>query len=95
MDTNDLIIHFIIKSIILKMKLLILLLSIFIFISCSLCSMEQSVTIKIKSTNVGFDFYGEDGELLLDFTNKKELDLLKYVYEVSLEHREELKKEFK
>ena len=127
------------------MKFSILLLSIILFIGCSLCSMEKSVTFKLIQTDVGYDVYSEDGELLLEFTknsdidefellekiykvsliqsvnliptregyeisgedgelfleltnkncNKKELDLLKYIYEVSLEHREELQKKIK
>lgn len=61
------------------MKFVILTLSIFIIVNCSLCSMEQSVTFKLKPSDVGYDVYGEDDELLLEFTdlncNQGELEL--------------------
>ena len=80
-----------------KMKFIIFLLLVIFILSCKLISLENSVTIKLNPTDEGYDIYCEDGELLLEFTennDKEEIKLLKYIYDVSLEHREELKKEF-
>jgi len=73
----------------------IILLSVLIIISCSLCSMEQSVTIKLKPSDVGYDVYGEGGELLLEFTelncSKEELELLEKIHTASLKQSANLK----
>ncbi|MFC2093773.1 hypothetical protein ACFLSV_07720 [Bacteroidota bacterium] len=72
------------------MKSVILLISIFLFIGCSLSSHEQVVNIKIKPSDVGYDVYAEDGELLLEFTDKDELDLLRKISVASKDQSVEL-----
>ena len=62
------------------MKFIITLLVIIIIIGCSF---EQSANIKIKPSDVGYDVYADDNELLLEFTNEEcnqqERDLLKKI----------------
>jgi hypothetical protein len=51
-------------------------------------------TIKLKPVEEGYCVSGQDVELILEIiemnTNEEELKLLKYIYNVSLEHREKL-----
>ena len=65
------------------MKFIITLFAIIIVIGCLLSSHEQSVNIKIKPSDVGYDVYAGDNELLLEFTNEEcnqqERDLLKKI----------------
>ena len=65
------------------MKFIITLFAIIIVIGCLLSSHEQSVNIKIKPSDVGYDVYAGDNELLLEFTNEEcnqqEVDLLKKI----------------
>ena len=66
------------------MKFIITLFVIIIVVSCAF---EQGVDIKIKHSDVGYDVFAEDDELLLEFTdkdcNKDELDLLRKISVVS------------
>jgi len=51
-------------------------------------------TIELKPVEEGYCVSGQDVELILEIiemnTNEEELKLLKYIYNVSLEHREKL-----
>ena len=63
------------------MKFIIILFAVIIIIGCSF---EQSVNIIIKPSDVGYDIYSEDDELLLEFHDKNcnddELNLLRKIY---------------
>lgn len=59
-------------------------------------SSDQS--FKLKPIRNGGSVSRQDGEMILDIietnTNEEELRLLKFIYEVSLEYRDELKERF-
>lgn len=56
------------------------------------------MNLKLKPKREEFITNGMDGELLLEFDkmncNEKELELLEYIFKVSLEHMEKLLEQF-
>ena len=58
----------------------------------SVASSEQS--LEMKPIKEGYSFCRHDGDLIIEIikteTNEEEMELLKYIYEVSLEYKDEM-----